>query len=253
MVPVMVTTVEIVRFRLSAAPTKRTRPSCFGLAQPRCPRPKSFEAVSSMLMMQEGCTPYSRHVEHQVVFLCPPDAARYLKRAQRRKWRIHLSLNLRVMPCCSATRLKMGLHHRRGNQDALLSQNGNDRYASISRFAAFLLVLVQPSSQCPHREPRLEDIRQPCRQVVRDYPVVPRPLARALCCDRRGCASSSSSPNTSTDLCPAPRSSTRERGGGLWARPPVLSLVLLQANHNPHQPSKNTGQKLLNNKHGVQK
>ena len=29
-VPVMVTTVEIVRFRLSAAPMKRTRPSCFG-------------------------------------------------------------------------------------------------------------------------------------------------------------------------------------------------------------------------------
>ena len=33
MVPVMVTTVEIVRLRLSAAPMKRTRPSCFGLAK----------------------------------------------------------------------------------------------------------------------------------------------------------------------------------------------------------------------------
>ena len=59
MVPVMVTTVEIVRFLLSAAPMKRTRPSCFGVAQPRYPRPKSFAAVSSMFMMQEGCTPYS--------------------------------------------------------------------------------------------------------------------------------------------------------------------------------------------------
>ena len=42
-----------------------------------------------------------------------------------------------------------------------------------------------------------------------------------------------------------------EGGRGLWARPPVLSLVPLQANHNPlptlSQPSKNTGQKLLNN------
>ena len=36
----------------------------------------------------------------------------------------------------------------------------------------------------------------------------------------------------------------REGGGGLWARPPVLSPVLLQANHNPPQPSKNTGQEL---------
>ena len=44
-----------------------------------------------------------------------------------------------------------------------------------------------------------------------------------------------------------PPRSTTERGGGLWARPTVLSPVLLQANHNPLQPSKNTGQKLLNN------
>ena len=50
-----------------------------------------------------------------------------------------------------------GLHHRRGNRDAclpnavtLLSQTGNDRIDNISWFAAFLLVLVQPSSQCPH-------------------------------------------------------------------------------------------------------
>ena len=39
----------------------------------------------------------------------------------------------------------------------------------------------------------------------------------------------------------------REGGRGLWASPPVLSPVLLQANHNPPQPSKNTSQKLLNN------
>ena len=44
-----------------------------------------------------------------------------------------------------------------------------------------------------------------------------------------------------------PPRSTTESGRGLWARPPVLSPVLLQANHNPPQPSKNTGQKLLNN------
>ena len=36
MVPVMVTTVEIVKCRLSSAPMNRTRPSCFGFAQPRC-------------------------------------------------------------------------------------------------------------------------------------------------------------------------------------------------------------------------
>ena len=122
MVLVMVTTVEIVRFRLSAAPMKRTRPSCFGVAQPRCPRPKSFAAVSSMLMMQEGCTPYSvtKYIKRNrslstcvsnslgsVIFLCPSGAARYLKPAQRRKWPIHRP-NLRAMPCCSATRLKMG-------------------------------------------------------------------------------------------------------------------------------------------------
>ena len=47
MVPVMDTTVEIVRFRLSSAPMKRTRPSRFGFAQPRCP---SFVTVSSMLL-----------------------------------------------------------------------------------------------------------------------------------------------------------------------------------------------------------
>ena len=101
-----------------------------------------------------------------------------------------------------------GLHHRRGDRDAclantvaLLSQNGNDRCASVSRFAAFLLVLVQPSSQRPRREPRSEDIRQPCRQVVRDHPVVPSlqvaqqcvvqvvcplRLRRLHCCDSLG-------------------------------------------------------------------
>ena len=62
-----------------------------------------------------------RHVVHQaqsdtcvstslgsVVFLVPPDAARYLKPAQRRKWRIHRLRNLRAMPCWSATLSKMG-------------------------------------------------------------------------------------------------------------------------------------------------
>ena len=43
-----------------------------------------------------------------VVFLVPPDATRYLKPAQRRKWRIHLMPNLRVMPFCSGARSKMG-------------------------------------------------------------------------------------------------------------------------------------------------
>ena len=43
-----------------------------------------------------------------------------------------------------------------------------------------------------------------------------------------------------------PPRSTAEGGGGLWARPPVLSPVLLASEPQP-QPSKNTGQKLLNN------
>ena len=54
---VLVTTVEIVRFRLSSAPMKRTRPS-FSVS-PSHPRPNSFAAVSSMLMMREGCTLHS--------------------------------------------------------------------------------------------------------------------------------------------------------------------------------------------------
>ena len=73
-----------------------------------------------------------------------------------------------------------GLHHRRGNRHAclansvaLLSRKGNEHIASISRFAKFVLVLVQPSSQCPRRQPRSEDMRQPCRQMVRDRLVVP--------------------------------------------------------------------------------
>ena len=115
-----------------------------------------------------------------VVFLVPPGATRYLKPAQRKKV-VDPSV---AESACHAMLLghsvEDGLHHRRGDRDAflantvaLLSQNGNDRIDSVWRFAAFLLALVQPSSQCPHREPRSEDIRQPCRQVVRDHPVVP--------------------------------------------------------------------------------
>ena len=152
----------------------------------------SFAAVSSMLMMQDGCTPCSAtwYIKRNrslststslrsVVFLVPPDAARYLKPAQRRKCRIHRLPNLRVMPRCSATLLKMGCitHAEIGaclaNTVALLSQNGNDHIASNSRFAPFLLVLLQPSSQCPRRQPRSENMRQPCRQMVHNRLVVP--------------------------------------------------------------------------------
>ena len=73
-----------------------------------------------------------------------------------------------------------GLHHTCVHRDAclahtvaLLSQKWYEHIATISRFAPFLLVLIQPPSQRPRRQPKLEHMRQPCRQVVRDNLVVP--------------------------------------------------------------------------------
>ena len=69
-------------------------------------------------------------------------------------------------------------------------------------------------------------------------------LARALGCDKCGCASSSSSSSSSTspDLFPATTINYRERVEGCGHVHP--SPVLMQANRNPPQPSKNTGQEL---------
>ena len=80
----------------------------------------------------------------------------------------------------------------------------------------FLLVVIQPSSQCPRREPRLEDMRQPRRQVVRDHPVVPslqvaqqclergHPVAQGLCTARpRSASRRVSSSGLATDPSPA--------------------------------------------------
>ena len=53
------------------------------------------------------------------------------------------------------------------NTAALPSQNGNEHIASISR-----------------REPRSEDMRQPCRQVVCDHPVVPSKQVAQQCLER---------------------------------------------------------------------
>ena len=54
-----------------------------------------------------------------------------------------------------------GPHHTRGNRDAclantvtLLSKNGDEHIASISKFAPILLVVLQPSSQCPRGQVR---------------------------------------------------------------------------------------------------
>ena len=146
-----------------------------------------------------------RHVVHQnrslstcvsnslgsVVFSIPPDATRYLKPALWRKLRIHLLLNLRVMSCCSATLLKMGcITDAEIGTPASPTRSPFSRRVGTSTSQAsrgsrpFLLVVIQPSSQCPRREPRLEDIRQPCRQVVHDHPVVPSKQVAQHCLER---------------------------------------------------------------------
>ena len=109
---------------------------------------------------------------------------------------VHLASNGGSIVCriCASCHVARPLSKVGGiNTAALPSQNGNEHIASISRFTAFPLVVIQPSSQCPRREPRLEDMRQPCRQVVRDHPVVPflqvaqqclergHPVAQGLC------------------------------------------------------------------------
>ena len=159
----------------------------------------------------------------------------------------------------------------------------------------FLLVVIQPSSQCP---------RSSCCPIQASGAAVPRAWppsrTRPVCTARPRLASRRvSSSGLATDSSPVglphraaetlggssnfqtramktevkfpsmshaclififififilifnesgPLSSHHDRlqreGGGLWARPPVLSPVLLQANHNPPQPSKNTGQEL---------
>ena len=111
---------------------------------------KSFAAVSSMLMMQDGCTPYSvtQYSNRSsstcvstslgfVVFLVPLDAARYFEaRAAEEMADPPLAES-----ACRATLLghsvEDGLHHTRADREAclantvaLISQNGNDHIAS---------------------------------------------------------------------------------------------------------------------------
>ena len=86
--------------------------------------------------------------------------------------RIHHVPNLRVMPRCAAS------------VEGGPSQNGNETSQASRGSRPFLLVVIQPSSQCPRREPRLEDMRQPCHQVVRDHPVVPSKQVAQQCLER---------------------------------------------------------------------
>ena len=83
------------------------------------------------------------------------------------------------LPYCSSTLLKGYITDAEigtlasPTRSHFSQQLGNDHVVSISRFAAFLLVLVQPSSQYPRREPKSDDSRQECRQVVGNRLVVP--------------------------------------------------------------------------------
>ena len=87
------------------------------------PQAQELRGVSSLLMMQEKCTLCSvtwylkRNRSlftcvytslESVAFLVPPGATRSLTPAKRRKWRTNRLPDLRVVPCCSATLLKVG-------------------------------------------------------------------------------------------------------------------------------------------------
>ena len=185
------------------------------------------------------------------------------------KRRIHCVLNLRVMPCCAAS-VEGGLHQH--GRTSLAEWGMSTSQASRGSWP-FLLVLVQPSSQCPRSSccpiqasgaavprawppsrtwpvctarPRLASRRvsssglatdsvsswtaASCRrntwwqQQLSNESTEDRSevssmshaclcsLARALGCDKCGCASSSSS--TSPDLFPATTINYRERVEG---------------------------------------
>ena len=198
MVPVMGPTVEIVRFRLSSAPMKRTCPSSFGLAQPQCPRSRLVHVDDA-----RGVDVVLRHAVHQVQpelvhghvqqhgvrrFLGPSRCGAIVEAHAAKE----MAGPTNAESACHAVLLvhsvEDGLHHTREDWDACLanaiaplSQNGNEHIAGISRWAPLLLVVLEPSPDGPRRQLRLEHMRKPSRQVLRDRLVVPSLQEAQLC------------------------------------------------------------------------
>ena len=121
--------------------------------------------------------------------LMAPDAVRYLKPAQRRKCCVQCLPNLRVMPCCSATLLKMGcITLAEIGTPALPTRSHLSRRMGMSTSQASrcwrpsFLLSCRPSSNSPRRQPRTEEhVRKPGRQVLRDRLVVPSLQEAQLC------------------------------------------------------------------------